>query len=140
MAAAMGPAANITNAIYRKKAMRAISKRNRILQNESEYITMLSRVNVGNNYSVSGNMTESNLFEYIARYCKMEIAVHRRNAALGTISRRIEAKLQNLPSLNVGHLSRIQYCNSIICMCVMDRAKERVKKLVAWIKAKAKKN
>jgi len=136
VAAAIGPAANITNTIYRKKALKAIEKRNRILQNQSEYINMLSRVNVGNNYSVSGNMTESNLFEYIIRYCKMEIAVHKRNMTLGNVSSEIEAKLQNPPSLNVGHLSRTQYCNSVICMCTMDRIKAGFKKLFVGIKAK----
>ena len=125
---AIGPAANITNSVYRRKALKAIEKRNRILQNQSEYINMLSRINVGNNYSVSGNLTESNFFEYIARYCKMEIAVHKRNKALGNVSPKIEEKLQNPPTLNTGHLARIRYCNSIIWMCFKDRVKGIFKK------------
>lgn len=131
MAAAMGPAANITNSIYRKKALKAIAKRNRVYQNRSEYIDMLSKVNVGNNYSVSGNMTESNLFDYITRYCKMEIEVYKRNKALGNDSPKIVAKLQNPPDLNMGHLSRMQYCNSIILTCKIDRLKAWFKKLTA---------
>ena len=105
-----------------------MEKRNRILQNQSEYLNMLARINVGNNYSVSGNLTESNFFEYIARYCKMEIAVHKRNKAMGNISPKIEEKLQNPLTLNTGHLARIRYCNSIIWMCTMDRVKEMFKK------------
>lgn len=135
VAEAIGPAANITNAIYRKKALKAIEKRNRILQNQSEYINMLSKINVGNNYSVSGNLTESNLFEYIARYCMMEIEVYKRNLTLGNFSPKIADKLQNPPSLNVGHLSRIQYCNSIILTCKLDCLKAWFQKLTGGKKA-----
>ena len=135
-AAAMGPAANITNSIYRNKALKAIEKRNRILQNQSEYVNMLANMNVGNNFSVSGNMSESNFFEYISRYCEMEIMVHKRNATLGNVSPEIEAKLKNPPAPNMGHLSKIAYCNSIMAICQKDMAKVGIAKASAWLKDK----
>ena len=51
-ALAAGPAAKITNNVYRKKALKALEKRNATLGNESEYLNMLCNMNVGDNVSV----------------------------------------------------------------------------------------
>ena len=122
--AASGPAANITNWIYRGKAIRAMKKRDKICQNHSEYIDDLSTTDVGNNYSVSGNVSESNFFQYISAYCNMEILVHRRNALTGNVSSKIEEKLENRPSPSIPHSKKMRYCNSIMFQCRIDIAKE----------------
>ena len=85
------------NNVYRNKALKALEKRNATLGNESEYLNMLCNMNVGDNVSVSGNMSEANFFNYIADYCQMEMMVAKRNMTLGNVSTTIEEKLKNPP-------------------------------------------
>ena len=66
----------------------------------------------------------------------MEIMVHKRNAMLGNISPEIEEKLKNPPAPNMGHLSKIAYCNSIMAICQKDMAKVGIAKASAWLKDK----
>ena len=126
---AAGPAAKITNNVYRKKALKAIDKRNAMLGNQSEYLNMLCNMNVGDNVSISGNMSEANFFNYITSYCQMEMLVHKRNMALGNVSPSIEEKFKNPPSPTAGHMAKIAFIRGIEAECARDMAKNRFSKV-----------
>lgn len=139
-ALAAGPAAKITNSVYRNKALKALEKRNAILGNESEYLNMLCNMNVGDNVSVSGNMTEANLFNYIADYCQMEIMVAKRNMTLGNVSTIIEEKLKNPPAYNASHMTKVSFIRGIEAECAKDMAKVGMGKVKSWFNEKQNKN
>lgn len=139
-ALAAGPAAKITNNVYRKKALKAIEKRNALLGNESEYLNMLCNMNVGDNVSVSGNMSEANFFNYIASYCEMEILVQKRNMTLGNVSESIEAKLKNPPAPNASHMTKVSFVRGIEAECAKDMAKVGMGKAKSWFNEKTNKN
>ena len=119
-ALAAGPAAKITSNVYRKKALKAVDKRNAVLGNRSEYGEMLCNMNVGDNVSVGGNMTEANFFNYITSYCSMELLVHKRNTKLGNTSEVIEEMLKNPPSPHAGHMAKVAYIRKIEAICYKD--------------------
>lgn len=132
-ALAAGPAAKITNNVYRKKALKAIEKRNAALGNESEYLNMLCNMNVGDNVSVSGNMSEANFFNYIADYCQMEMLVQKRNMTLGNVSANIEEKLKNPPAPNASHMTKVSFIRGIEAECTRDMAKVKLGKAGSWL-------
>ena len=139
-ALAAGPAARITNNVYRNKALKAIEKRNAILGNESEYLNMLCNMNVGDNVSVSGNMSEANFFNYIADYCQMEMMVAKRNMTLGNVSTTIEEKLKNPPAPNASHMTKVSCIRGIEAECAKDMAKVGMGKVKSWFNEKQNKN
>ncbi len=119
-AAALGPATSITNAIYRRKANKAIEKRNCIVGTPSEYIYMLSSINSGDNYTVGGKTAEACFFRYIAHYCNTEIAATKRNRMIAETNPKIEEFLNNPPSLNSGNFTRTMQCNNILIRSFID--------------------
>ena len=137
-ALAAGPAAKITNNVYRNKALKAIEKRNALLGNESEYLNMLCNMNVGDNVSVSGNMSEANFFNYIADYCQMEMMVAKRNMTLGNVSTTIEEKLKNPPAPNASHMTKVSFIRGIEAECAKDMAKVGMEKAKSWFNEKTK--
>ena len=137
-ALAAGPAAKITNNVYRKKALKALEKRNATLGNESEYLNMLCNMNVGDNVSVSGNMSEANFFNYIADYCQMEMMVAKRNMTLGNVSTTIEEKLKNPPAPNASHMTKVSFIRGIEAECAKDMAKVGMEKAKSWFNEKTK--
>lgn len=137
-ALAAGPAAKITNGVYRKKALKAIEKRNAALGNESEYLNMLCNMNVGDNVSVSGNMSEANFFNYIASYCQMEMMVAKRNMTLGNVSPTIEEKLKNPPAPNASHMTKVSFIRGIEAECTKDMANVGIGKAKSWFDEKTK--
>ena len=137
-ALAAGPAARITNNVYRNKALKAIEKRNATLGNESEYLNMLCNMNVGDNVSVSGNMSEANFFNYIADYCQMEMMVAKRNMTLGNVSTTIEEKLKNPPAPNASHMTKVSFIRGIEAECAKDMAKVGMEKAKSWFNEKTK--
>ena len=137
-ALAAGPAARITNNVYRNKALKAIEKRNATLGNESEYLNMLCNMNVGDNVSVSGNMSEANFFNYIADYCQMEMMVAKRNMTLGNVSTTIEEKLKNPPAPNASHMTKVSFIRGIEAECAKDMAKVGMAKAKSWFNEKTK--
>ena len=137
-ALAAGPAAKITNSIYRNKALKAIAKRNATLGNESEYLDMLCNMNVGDNVSVSGNMSEANFFNYIADYCQMELMVAKRNKTLGNVSTAIEEKLKNPPAPHASHMTKVSFISGIEAECAKDMAKVGLGKAKSWFNEKTK--
>ena len=137
-ALAAGPAARITNNVYRNKALKALEKRNATLGNESEYLNMLCNMNVGDNVSVSGNMSEANFFNYIADYCQMEMMVAKRNMTLGNVSTTIEEKLKNPPAPNASHMTKVSFIRGIEAECAKDMAKVGMGKAKSWFNEKTK--
>ena len=137
-ALAAGPAARITNNVYRNKALKAIEKRNATLGNESEYLNMLCNMNVGDNVSVSGNMSEANFFNYIADYCQMEMMVAKRNMTLGNVSTTIEEKLKNPPAPNASHMTKVSFIRGIEAECGKDMQKVGMGKAGSWFNEKTK--
>ena len=137
-ALAAGPAAKITNNVYRNKALKALEKRNATLGNESEYLNMLCNMNVGDNVSVSGNMSEANFFNYIADYCQMEMMVAKRNMTLGNVSTTIEEKLKNPPAPNASHMTKVSFIRGIEEECAKDMAKVGMEKAKSWFNEKTK--
>lgn len=142
-AAALGPATAITKAVYRSKALKAIEKRNRICGNVSEYVEMLANYSAGDSITAGGKTAEALLFEYIAKFCDMEIMVHKRNELLGNVNPVIEEKLANPPHPAYGTIKRNMYVNSIIFECQKDlakvgvsAAKDGIDKIGAWLKEK----
>ena len=138
VALAAGPAAKITNSVYRNKALKALEKRNALLGNESEYLNMLCNMNVGDNVSVSGNMSEANFFNYIADYCQMEMLVAKRNMTLGNVSTTIEEKLKNPPAPNASHMAKVSFIRGIEAECAKDMAKVGMEKAKSWFNEKTK--
>ena len=137
-ALAAGPAAKITNNVYRNKALKALEKRNALLGNESEYLNMLCNMNVGDNVSVSGNMSEANFFNYIADFCQMEMMVAKRNMTLGNVSTTIEEKLKNPPAPNASHMTKVSFIRGIEAECAKDMAKVGMGKTKSWFNEKTK--
>lgn len=137
-ALAAGPAAKITNGVYRNKALKALEKRNATLGNESEYLNMLCNMNVGDNVSVSGNMSEANFFNYIASYCQMEMMVAKRNMTLGNVSPTIEEKLKNPPAPNASHMTKVSFIRGIEAECTKDMANVGIGKAKSWFDEKTK--
>ena len=137
-ALAAGPAAKITNNVYRNKALKALEKRNATLGNESEYLNMLCNMNVGDNVSVSGNMSEANFFNYIADYCQMEMMVAKRNMTLGNVSTTIEEKLKDPPAPNASHMTKVSFIRGIEEECAKDMAKVGMEKAKSWFNEKTK--
>ena len=119
-ALAAGPAAKFTSNVYRKKALKAVERRNSILESPSPYLDMLCNMNVGDNVSVSGNMEEANFFNYISSYCDMEILVQKRNMEVGNTSPVIEEMLKNPPAPNASHMTKVSYIRKIESECHKD--------------------
>ena len=119
-ASAVLPAAQITSAIYRKKALKAIEKRNRILGYESDYIYTLCNYSAGNNITAAGMTSEANFFDYIVKYCKMEIKAYKIALKKGELSPRLTNLLENPPHPSVGHTSKVIYTIKGNIMCLLE--------------------
>ena len=99
---------------------------------------MLCNMNVGDNVSVSGNMSEANFFNYIADYCQMEMMVAKRNMTLGNVSTTIEEKLKNPPAPNASHMTKVSFIRGIEAECAKDMAKVGMEKAKSWFNEKTK--
>lgn len=123
-ASAVLPAAQITSAIYRKKALKAIEKRNRTLGYESDYIYTLCNYSAGNNITAAGMTSEANFFDYIVKYCNMEIKAFKLAQKRGGLSPKLMEMLANPPHPSVGHYSKVFYTLKVNFMCMLERFKK----------------
>ena len=124
-AAAALPAAQITSAIYRKKALKAVEKRNRIMGYESEYIYELCNYSAGHGLSAAGLTAEANFFDYIVKYCNMEIRAYRLALKRGSLSPKLMKLLENPPHPSVGHYSKVFYTLRVNAMCIIEQFKKQ---------------
>lgn len=122
-ASAVLPAAEITSAVYRKKALKAIEKRNNLMGYESDYIYTLCNYNAGNSISAAGLTAEANFFDYIVKYCKMEMRAFRTAGKLGGLSPKLMEVLENPPHPSKGHYSKVFYTIKVNIMCMLERFK-----------------
>ena len=122
-AAAALPAAQITSAIYRNKALKAIERRNRILGYESDYIYTLCNYNAGNSIGAAGLTSEANFFDYIVKYCNMEIRAFRTAGRLGGLSPELMEMLANPPHPSKWHYSKVFYVIMVNAMCMLEYVK-----------------
>ena len=129
-ASAVLPAAKITSAIYRKKALKAIEKRNRLLGNESDYIYTLCNYNAGNNISAAGMTAEANFYNYIIKYCKMETRAFRLAVKRGGLSPKLAELLDNPPHPSKGHISKMFYTIRVNVMWIIERFKKPVENTI----------
>ena len=105
------------NFIYRRRTFAKIKKRDKICGGPSAYIECLAEVSMGNNVNAAGRTAETVWFNYICKYCKMEIMVHNRNKRLGNVNPVIEEMLANPPQPNGGLIRGSKYCNKIMLEC-----------------------
>ena len=123
-ASAVLPAAQITSSIYRKKALKAIEKRNRILGYESDYIYTLCNYSAGNNITAAGMTAEANFFNYIIRYCNMEIKAYKLAVKRGSLSPKLMEFLENPPHPSIGHISKMFYTVKGNILCILENFKK----------------
>lgn len=123
-ASAVLPAAQITSSIYRKKALKAIEKRNRILGYESDYIYTLCNYSAGNNITAAGMTAEANFFNYIIRYCNMEIKAYKLAVKRGCLSPKLMELLENPPHPSNGHISKMFYTVKGNILCILENFKK----------------
>ena len=123
-ASAVLPAAQITSAIYRKKAIKAIEKRNHLLGYESDYIYTLCDYKAGNHITASGMAAEANFYNYIVKYCKMEIRAFRLAVKRGGLSPKLTELLENPPHPSKGHISKMFYTIRVNVMCLLENFKK----------------
>lgn len=128
MQEAMLPASKITSGIYRQKAIRAIKKRNRVLGYESDYIHTLSNYSAGNSITAMGFTSEAYFFDYIVKYCKMEIRAFKTAQKLGELSPKLMELLENPPHPAEGHYSKVFYVIRVNAMCILERVKALIGK------------
>ena len=119
-ASAVLPAAQITSAIYRRKALKAIEKRNRILGYESDYIYTLCNYSAGNNITAAGMTAEANFYNYIIKYCNMEIRAFKTAKARGCLSPKLVELLENPPHPAKSYLGKMFYTLRVNFMCVLE--------------------
>lgn len=122
-AAAVLPAAQITSAVYRKKALKAIEKRNYLLGYESDYIYTLCNYSAGNNITAAGMTAEANFYDYIVKYCKMEIRAYKLAVKHGGLSPKLMDLLQNPPHPSQGHFSKVFYTLKVNFLCLIENFK-----------------
>ena len=123
-AAAALPAAQITSAIYRRKALKAVEKRNHLMGYESEYIHELCNYSAGHSLSASGLTAEANFFDYIVKYCKMEMRAYKLALKRGSLSPKLMELLENPPHPSVWHYSKIFYTLRVNVMCIIEGLKK----------------
>lgn len=114
------PASMITLEVYRKKALNKINKRNEICGNINPRIMELGNINITNGVSVTGNMSESYLYNYIERLCDMDIAVYKRNMKFGDTNPKIDQMLEDFPYDEPSSRKKAMYANKIILECNKD--------------------
>ena len=124
-ASAVLPAAQLTSAIYRKKALKAIEKRNYTLGYESDYIYTLCNYSAGNNITAGGMTAEANFFDYIVKYCNMEIKAYNLAKTRGGLSPKLMDLLANPPHPSVGHYSKVFYTLKVNFMCMLETFKKK---------------
>ena len=123
-AAAALPAAQITSAVYRKKALKAIEKRNRLMGYESEYIYDLCNYNAGHSLSAAGLTAEANFYDYIVKYCKAECRAYKVALKKGSLSPGLTKLLENPPHPSTGHYSKVFYTIRVNIMCIIEGFKK----------------
>lgn len=123
MESAMLPASQITSAIYRRKALKAVEKRNRIIGYESEYIHTLCNYSAGHTLSAAGYANEANFFDYITKYCNMEIRAFKTANRIGGLSPKLMGLLENPPHPAKGHYSKVFYVIKVNVMCIIEGLK-----------------
>lgn len=125
---AVAPAAARTSkAIMKFKAEAAMDRRNKLYGNESEYVTYLSNVQLGNTDDWSGNNDEAQFYIYIAQYCDMETAVLERNQYFGNTNPEVDQLLAAFPYDSRNVRSLIAYCNKIANICNGEVSKAKLK-------------
>ena len=123
MSSALLPASQITSQIYRQKAIKAVEKRNRIMGYESAYIHELCNYSAGNSITAAGLTSEANFFDYIVKYCNMEIRAYKTAQKIGELSPKLMELLQNPPHPAKGHYSKVFYTIRVNAMCIIERLK-----------------
>lgn len=123
------PASMITLEVYRKKALNKINKRNNICGNVNPRIAELGNVNITNGVSISGNLSESNLYVYIERLCDMDIAVFKRNQMFGNRNPKIEEMLEDFPYDDPNSRRKSMYADKIIRECNLEMGKATLNNL-----------
>lgn len=122
-ASAMIPAAQITGSIYRKKAMKALERRNSIMGEESEYLCNLCRQGFRN--GGWGLAAEANYYDYIAKYCNMEVKAFETAEKYGGLSPKLTKLLENPPHLSAGHFRKVFYTIKVDILCMLEGFKKR---------------
>lgn len=122
-ASAMIPAAQITGSIYRKKAMKALERRNSIMGEESEYLFNLCRQSSGS--SGWGPAAEANYYDYIAKYCNMEVKAFETAEKYGGLSPKLMDLLANPPHPSVGHTRKVFYTMKVEFLCMLEGFKKK---------------
>ena len=122
-AASVLPAAQITSQVYRNKALKAIEKRNKIMGYESDYIYTLCNYSAGNSISAAGLTAEANFYDYIVKYCNMELRAFRTAGKLGGLSPKLMEALANPPHPSKGHYSKVFYTIKVNIMCMIESLK-----------------
>ena len=117
---AMRISSTFTKFVFEKRAMSAVKKRNRVFLKPSPYVEKLLSTKVGDNYSIGGKTSTSNLYDYITDYSYTEILVYKRNQKVGTPNPAIEEKMSNPPELTAGNLNKKIWVKSIRWMCIKD--------------------
>ncbi len=125
-ASAMIPAAQITGSIYRKKAMKALERRNSIMGEESEYLCNLCRQGSGS--GGWGLAAEANYYDYIAKYCNMEVKAFETAEKYGGLSPKLMDLLANPPHPSVGHTRKVFYTIKVEILCMLEGFKKRKEK------------
>lgn len=124
-ASAMLPAAQITSSIYRKKAIKALERRNSIMGYESDYLYNLCRYSAGNGISAWGLAAEANFYDYIVKYCNMEVKAFETAEKYGGLSPKLMDLLANPPHPSVGHFRKVFYTIKVDILCMLEGFKKR---------------
>lgn len=110
--------------VKRKRALSAVERRDREVGTQNDFLNWLVNLNTQNYNDAYGNYDEAMLFDFIERYCHMEIAVYKLNNARGVKDEKVEKWLSEIHTNSLNFKKQARKCIMVTTYCLAELAKE----------------